>query len=364
MNRRTLKTSKHLSLCLIGLAGLGVFFILLLIMAGVPKRAGRLTYRDMRMSMGTVVEIAVCYPRTKKEDLEEAIELVWSRIDDISWRMYGRNEGSDVFRLNNAAGRPVKIGPDTYRLLEDVREFSRRTGGSFDITVMPAMEIWREAQNRNRMPEAGQLEKLRAGIGMENLEFQPDGFVRMKNPGTMIDLGGVAKGFAVDEAASILRGKGFNDFLIDAGGDIYAGGMNCRDDLWRIGIRDPRETERILTVVRVSDQAVATSGDYEQHFEVEGQRFSHILDPRKAYPLKAGISATAIAPTAVEADVWATALCVLGPSEGLELIGREGEGFAGFIIEGSAASPFRIHRCAKFDSLVDEKYEVPAADQQ
>ena len=145
-------------------------------------------------------------------------------------------------------------------------------------------------------------------------------------------MGGIAKGYAVDEAARVFREKGIDSFFIDAGGDVYAGGRNCVGKPWRIGIRDPRDSKNIIDVVEVIDGAVATSGDYEQYYEIRNQRWSHIIDPSSGYPQKEVISATVIAPSAMRADALATALCVLGVRLGTDHIDELGKKYASLMI--------------------------------
>ena len=133
-------------------------------------------------------------------------------------------------------------------------------------------------------------------------------------------IAGIAKGYAIDEAARIFRQYGVENFYIDAGGDVYAGGVNCSGEKWRIGLRHPSGDDELLDIIHVSNQAVTTSGNYAQFYEIEGRLYSHIIDPRTGFPQEYVTSATVIAPTAETADALSTALCVLTPREGIELI--------------------------------------------
>ena len=133
-------------------------------------------------------------------------------------------------------------------------------------------------------------------------------------------MGGIAKGYALDEAARILRKSRVQNFHLDAGGDVYVGGKNCDQQLWRIGIRDPKSRDKIIDVVHVTDRAVATSGNYEQYYKVANQKWSHIINTVTGFPQKEVVSSTVIAKSATDADALATAISVLGKSSGIKII--------------------------------------------
>ncbi len=170
---------------------------------------------------------------------------------------------------------------------------------------------------------------------MENIKLLDHNHIQLLNRDTMIDLGGIAVGYALDKVAKILRGKEFRNFFIDAGGDIYVGGHNCSGQPWKIGIKDPQKESNLIKVIYLQDASVTTSGNYEQYFEIQGAKFSYIMNPLTGYPQEEVMSATVIAPQGIEADSLATALCVLGSEEGIALINSLGEGYAGYIITHS-----------------------------
>ena len=315
------------------------------------KTVGALKYTESKMSMGTFVKIDVCYRRGHERAVEAALNQVWEKMEDISWRMYAGNEGSDIFRLNNARGAAIKVGEDTYQILHDAQKFNALTKGAFDITVGPLMELWKGSAAQDRLPTQNEINLAKQSVGSQGFEFLPDFNVRAPHRETKVAFGGIAKGFAVDEAGKILKALGFDDFLIDAGGDLFAQGSNCQGKTWRIGIRDPRDASQLSDIILVKDAAVTTSGDYEQHYEIRGQRWSHIIDPVTGYPQKRVVSATVIAPNAQEADALSTALCVLGGEKGIALIDSLGDGYRALIIERVEGNTIKRYESKTYDSF-------------
>ena len=299
-------------------------------------------YRETRVLMGTEVQIDVCEGRYAQEKIDQAFKAAWARLGDISWRMNVLDERSDVHKINQSGMQPVTVGADTYKVLKDAQQFSRMTDGAFDITVWPLMQLWRDSEINDTFATPEQIRKVQSSVGSDLIQLLPDDRVQLLHPQTKIDLGGIAKGYAVDEAARILREHGITDFYIDAGGDLYVGGKNCQNEPWRIGIRDPRDRSRVIEVVLVSDMAVVTSGNYEQHYMIKGQRWSHIINPVTGYPQKGVVSATVVAPSAEGADALATALCVLGGPLGKQHIDRLDSPYASLIF--SSNGPGSVER--------------------
>ena len=194
------------------------------------------------------------------------------------------------------------------------------------------INLWKDAADKNVAPNKEDLLTVKDAVRIENIKLLENEKIVLKNKLSRIDLGGIAKGFAVDEAAKIFRAYGFNNFLIDAGGDVYVSGLNCSNKPWRVGIRSPFNNSKIYDIVSLSNAAVTTSGNYERYFDINAQRYSHIIDPQSGYPQERVVSATVIAPSAQEADVLSTALCVLDAKKGIELIDSFGIDHAALII--------------------------------
>jgi len=339
------------SLVLIGAIAVAVGFFVLV--RNVYLGSGAEKYTESKLLMGTVVRLDVCRERVDLERVQDVYNDIWARMEEISWRMNVLDDRSDVARINHSNGKPVLVGEDIYDVIREAIRFSRATQGAFDITVWPLIKLWKEAEAKDEWPSAEAIAAVLQVTGSDNIQLLPDNHVRIHNSKTYIDLGGIAKGYAIDEAARIFRENHVRDFYIDAGGDIYVGGLNCKGESWRIGIRDPRDQSSIIDVVGVSNGAVTTSGNYEQYFEIGEKRLSHILDPETGYPQEDVVSATVIAPTAMEADAQSTTLCVQGHPRGTEYIDSLGEQHAGLIVvrRGNA-------RIEKFASQEYKKFQI------
>lgn len=282
--------------------------------------------------MSTIVQLDVCADYVDDE-IDIIFDEVWDRLIEISWRMNVYDAESDVAKVNKSFKAPVSIGSDTYEVLVMAKKYYEKTRGTFDITVWPIIKLWRAAEGKGKMPTEDEILQVKKSLGAQLIDLPDEDHVQVLNSNTMVDLGGIAKGYAIDEAARIFREHNVDRFFIDAGGDIYAGGKNCNDELWKVGIKDPRDTSKIVDIVKISDKAVATSGNYERHFKVGNRTFSHIIDPRSGYPQEAVVSASVIADTAIEADAYATALTVLGNHNGTELINNLDSTIASIIFE-------------------------------
>ena len=320
------RSSKHKILSLI--------LILLFGESCTPKSApvNLNKYSESRPLLGTIVKVDICYREPQKEKIEVAFQKVWERIEDIHWRMSVFDEKSDVMRVNNSYPQAVTVGEDTDQLIRDSLFYSKVTLGVFDITVYPLIKLWKDGEQKKMIPSPAEIQAVKKVLGGKNIELLPNHRVRLLNQGTKIDLNSIAEEYAADEAGRILKEHGFNDFLVDAGGDLMAGGFNCEGTSWRIGIRDPQNPSQFIDVVEVSDMAVTTSGHYEHYYEINGQKWSHIINPISGYPQMEVASATVIAPTAKVSDVLSTVLCILSPEKGTSLIDSLGEGYASIVL--------------------------------
>jgi len=248
-----------------------------------------------------------------------------SEVNAVENLMSIYRQDSDVGRLNrNTSGEELRIDARTLEVLTAAIESSRLTGGAFNIFVLPAEQLWGfKTGHARRVPSPGRVE-IPSGDGSD-ISLRSSGgrhFARFLEKGIKIDLGGIAAGYAVDRAIKVLKGMNARGAIVDIGGDSYCLGMSARGTPWRVGVRDPRG-RGTLTVLELSDMAVATSGDYEDFFMENGKRYSHIFDPRTGRPAASGvISATVISRSCTTADALATALVVMGKDEGLRLVRR------------------------------------------
>ena len=204
-------------------------------------------------------------------------------------------------------------------LIETADSVSMQSGGAFDITVFPLIKLWGFYEDTQHVPGEEELKRVLEQVDYHNLSVK-NGTLYKQHAPVMIDLGGIAKGYAVKEAVRVLKADGISSALIDAGGDIYALGM-INGKPWKVGIRNPRG-EGVIGVLEISDLSVVTSGDYERFFEQDGVRYHHLLDPKTGYPARGLTSVTVVSADPALADAWSTALFVSGKEKGIELAER------------------------------------------
>jgi thiamine biosynthesis lipoprotein len=217
-------------------------------------------------------------------------------------------------------------------VLKQSIKFSAISNGAFDITVWPLIHLWKTAAKNGVFPSEESLASVREFIGADKIELLPEHQLRLKTKQTKLDLGGIAAGYAVDEVVRIFRENGIDNFFIDLGGDIFAGGVNCEGKKWRVGISDPRDRSKIFEIVHLSNMAITTSGNYEKFYQLGEKRLSHIVNPTTGYPQDEMVAATLIAPTTIEADALATAVMVMGKAPGLRMVEKMGGNYAAMVL--------------------------------
>jgi len=264
------------------------------------------------MIMGTVVEISVI--PADEEAIKEAFDAI-KKVDEL---MSTYKPESEVSILNRQGEN--HLSPQTTQIIQEAIKFSEMTEGAFDITCRPLINLWKRAKKEAKIPTLQEIEEAKRLVSYKKIALEDD-LVKFQQPGMQIDLGGIAKGWAVDKAIQALKKREVRAALVNAGGDLYALGRRGLWKKWEVGIQHPRDLEKILTTLEVSDKGVATSGDYRRYFTLEGRRFSHIVDPRTGETVEeVPMSVTVVAPDATTADALATGIFVLGPEEGMKLI--------------------------------------------
>jgi FAD:protein FMN transferase len=257
--------------------------------------------------------------------LDRLIRDDLARIDQL---MSTWDPESELSRFNQSQStEPFAVSPETFEVFRWSVELARITDGALDVTVAPLVEAWGfgAAVGTERQPDEQTLARLRESAGMHLLELDPAGqWVRKRRPEVRVDFSAIAPGYAADRLAAIVAGQGFADFLVDVGGELVARGRNERGDRWQIAVERPDPRGRaIQQIVPISDSAVATSGDYRNFREVNGERVTHILDPRTGRPIRHRLaSVTVLDAQGVRADGLATALMALGPDDGRALAER------------------------------------------
>ncbi|HEY6101428.1 MAG TPA: FAD:protein FMN transferase [Anaeromyxobacter sp.] len=280
---------------------------------------------ESRPAMGTLATVTIA--GVPEDGARPGIEAAFAVFERVDWSMNEWRPDSPLAALNSAAGHGwVALPPDLCDVLRQARLAARRTGGLFDPTWAALSDLWRLDRPDAEPPDAARLRAACPLVNHRGLELRPrDGGAceaRLGRPGMKVGLGGIAKGWALDAAARALRALGYRDFLLQAGGDLFAAGRRGREP-WPIAVRDPRGGRLdAIASVPVSDRAFSTSGDYEQAFEKGGRRYHHLIDPRTCEPARASHAVSVLAATAVEAEVLGKALFVAGGREALALAAR------------------------------------------
>ncbi len=270
-----------------------------------------------RILMGTVVEISA--RGGDPERLEVALGDAFAEMERIERLMRPAGEGSDVARLS-AAAQGGEVAPETAEVIALGLQVAAASGGAFDMGLGRLKELWGLEGEAPRVPAAAEVVRALAGTGSGDLRLTGRR-VEKAQPGLAVDLGAIAKGYAVDRAAEVLRRAGIENASINAGGDLRLLGDHGGRP-WRIAIQHPRDPERPLATLELADTSVVTSGDYERFFEKDGKRYHHIFDPRTGYPADRCQSVTVVTPSAALADALSTAVFVIGPEAGLALLQR------------------------------------------
>ena len=267
--------------------------------------------------MGTALEFVVWGADTNT--LDQAIlaaEKEMRRIEDLmtDWR------SSPLQDLNCAAGAgPVVVERELAAIIARSLAVSKLTHGAFDPTYASAGTLWDFKADPPVIPGKKRIEEALTHVGADRVQVNSETLEIRLPKGSRIGLGGIAKGYGVDRAMQVLRDAGVRHAMVNAGGDMKLLGRDGGHP-WEIAIKNPRNPDKALAVLHLSNQCLVTSGDYERFVEWEGERYHHILDPRTGYPATGCMSASVVAPNAELADALATALCVLGPEKGLALI--------------------------------------------
>ncbi len=269
--------------------------------------------RAQRRAMATLFEIAL--PIGTPDALFHA-ESALDEIDRVEDKLTAYRETSETSRLNRKAFHdPVVVDDELFRLLALCQRLNEETGGAFDITSGPLIKAWGFFRRRHRLPGASELAEALSRVGMRHVELNAKNqSVRYSRPCVEINFGSIGKGHALDRVADLLMGKGIDAALVHGGySSVFALGSTAGTARgWPITVRHPWAPERHLAVLHLRDRGLATSAATYQHFDFQGRRFGHIIDPRTGYPAATMLSATVVAPTAAEADALATAFFING----------------------------------------------------
>lgn len=299
-------------------------FALVVLAVKVFPRGERLEeYKETRSYFGAYFTVDCRYD-PKLTDMRKAAGECWRKLDVIQLNMNSESTQGYLGLINHSLPNTgVQVSDDLYHILRDAIEYSRRTRGAFDVTVRPLVQLWKQAAAKNMLPTQEELSAALEVTGSKYIRLEANNTVVLTRPGMKLDLNAMAPAFAVDLVARILTEHKIKHFMVDGSGEICCKGNQSGEQGWRVGVHDPsgNNGERILDILRLKNSAVSTSGDYERFYLIDGQKYSHIIDPRTGRPANEVVSATVIAPTAEEANAYSTPLCVLGGKEGIALAG-------------------------------------------
>lgn len=285
-----------------------------------PASASRVEhFRDQ--VMGTVVDITVW--TDDEPGARKAAEAAFAEFKRIDALMSSWLDDSAVAQINKGAGnKAIPVTLELYTLIGKALAAGKESKGAFDVTVGAFRGLWKFDQDIDgSIPTKSEVAARTKLVDYKKVQTNAKNkSVKLARKGMRLTLGGIAKGHAVDQSVAIMRAKGFDNFILQAGGDLYASGSKG-DRKWRVGIRDPRGTrETSFAVAEISNRTFSTSGDYERFVVKDGVRYHHLLDPATGRPATKSRSVTVLAPDALTADIWSTALFVMGHEAGMKIV--------------------------------------------
>jgi thiamine biosynthesis lipoprotein len=313
------------------------FYLLLWILVFVPVMSeAKVEHLIQGRTMGTFYQVQVVSADTQGiSGLQEKIE---KRLAEINRSMSTYMPQSEISRFNKfyQAGMKFKISDDFYQVMQVAANVYQLSDGAWDGTVNPLVDLWGFGRKglKTVVPSEAEIMRLQASVGFHRIEIVP-GYLIKKHAQITLDLSSIAKGYGVDAVTTVLYREGFENFLVEIGGEVFAAGVRKDGKQWRIGINRPRKDAAVndlYKAVSLKNRAFATSGDYRNFFEVNGIRYSHVIDPNSGYPVSNGVvSVSILAGDCTSADGLATAIMVMGPEKGLALVNRF-DGVEGLIV--------------------------------
>ncbi|MBI4949696.1 MAG: FAD:protein FMN transferase [Deltaproteobacteria bacterium] len=319
----------------IPLAVTALIFLSALIFASFAQ-AGLFTKKTS--IMGTDLEMTVSASEASSADAAfSSVEEEMARIEAL---MSEWMDGTPVSEVNRSAGiGPVAVPDEVFKIITDAVLISEASGGAFDVTWASMRGLWLFTPGNERLPSKDEVDGRLGLVDYRNIVLDPaKKTVYLKMRGMAIGLGAIAKGYAVDRAMKQIASSGIKDAIVKAGGDMRVQGRGPDGGSWKIGIRDPRDKDRLIATLEVSNVSISTSGDYERSFIKDGVLYHHIMDPKTGYPARGTRSVTILGPDTETTDALSTAVFVLGPEAGMGLI-KSLKGVEALIVDSNG----RIH---------------------
>jgi len=313
------------------------FTALIFLSALIPSAAQAGIFTRKTSIMGTDLEVTVSVEDASLADAAfSSVEDEMARIEALmsEWK-----EGTPVSDINRHAGiKPVAVPDEVFKIITDAVLISEASGGAFDVTWASMRGLWSFTPGNERLPSKDEVDGRLGLVDYRNIVLDPaKKTVYLKKRGMAIGLGAISKGYAVDFAMKMIASSGIKDAIVKAGGDMRVQGRGP-DGPWKIGIRDPREKDRLIATLEVSNASISTSGDYERSFIKDGVLYHHIMDPKTGFPARGTRSVTVLGPDTETTDALSTAVFVLGPVAGMGLI-KSLKGIEALIVDSNG----RIH---------------------
>ncbi len=303
-------------------------------------------YERSFYSMGSTVELKFYSP--SEELFHRVVDACVERTKEIDWLFSNYRDDSVLADVNRNSGvRSVSVPGEFLRLVRTSIRYSELTEGAFDITVGSLFELWRAETKAGRLPARSRIRDALGCTGFRRIKIdEAKSQVFFERDCVRLDFGAIGKGYAVDEMVKIAKRNGITRGLVNFGGNIYAMDPPAGKKFWDVGVRKPGSGNEIISKIDLVNKGVATSGDYERYFEHGGKRYSHIIDPRTGWPAEDVTSVVAVSRSATEADVFSTAVSVLGP-RGAKVFARKDKSL-GFLVvgkNGEKRSCFGSYEC-------------------
>ena len=293
------------------------YFICLFIFHSLLSAQTRHEYTHQQM--GT--QIGLVFYEKDGQKADSIAQLVFKRIDELNRTLSNYLPESEINQLSKRPNMNVAVSEDLFRLMNISVNFAKSTNGAFDITLGPLIELWKNARENRQVPSIAEIKIAQQSTGYGNVEFLNGNMIRIKQEGMQLDVGGIGKGFAADEAISLLKRNGIKEALVDMGGDVTVSEAPPNKEFWVLGFSYINENgEEVFQKIKLKNQAVATSGDLYQYAIIDGKRYSHIINPKNGMALSNNIQVTVVAPNGTMADAYASALSVLGIEEGRKIV--------------------------------------------
>ena len=279
-------------------------------------------FERTKVLMDTFVQISIYDQDRSQDELSQIVALAFQRIEEIEHITNNYDDSSFISMVNReAAKQAIALDTIMYDLIIESDRVNKLSGGAFDITIESVKQLWNFSDDNPRIPGDSLLIRQLQWVGNNHIMLEGKR-LRFDSPEVKIDMGAIAKGYAIDQAIQVLEENGITDAMVNGGGDLRTICSDLTKGKRRVWIKNPRHADVLYGYFQLDEGSVATSGDYERYFIYESIRYHHILDPKTGYPARGCVSVTIQAPNATEADGLATAVFVLGLDLGLELIER------------------------------------------